>query len=142
MKKILLAFCAVTLLLISSCSSVGNKKKTYRGVNYRLKGDWVITDISYNKDYVIKPFDEMIDIACFKGSSWKLITNNNSGSYTISDPKCVRFTTDIKFNVTEDGIFSFKKIPSGAKAKSVKSGYFLQIQNYSPESFGLLFPKS
>jgi len=140
MKKVLLPFFFGFLLLGTSCSPTRGVGSTQRvsNTNYKLKGNWILTDISYDKDYKIKPFDEMVDIGCFKGSYWKLITNNNSGSYTVSNPKCVGFTTDIKFNVTKEGVFSFKKIPSGTKAKHVRSGYFLQIQNYNSESFELV----
>jgi len=138
MRKLLLVLCTGILLLGNSCFPVNGKRKTYRSVFYNLKGNWIITDISYNKYYSIKPFDETVDISCFKGSNWELITNNNEGSYTLSNPKCAKFTTYIKFNVSEEGIFSFKKVPSGKKAKSIKSGYFLQIQNYNTNSFELV----
>jgi len=139
MKKILLIFGLGVLFVGTSCStynSTSSHEKKEEKLN--LKGNWIITDISYSSDYIIKPFDEMVDISCFKGSTWKLVTNNNSGTYTVSNSDCVGFTTNIKFNVTKDGIFSFKKIPVGTNAKDVKSGYFLQIRSYDSESFELV----
>lgn len=136
MKNLLLAGLFGSMVAVS-CSTA-NQAQTARNENYKLKGTWQITNVDYDKNYRIKPFDEGADVNCFVGSQWKLVTNNNSGSYTITGADCPSVTTQFKFNVTGDKQFSFKKIPNGTKAKTVTAGYFLQLQNQTADSFELV----
>ncbi|NAW51052.1 hypothetical protein GNY06_06595 [Elizabethkingia argentiflava] len=137
MKNLLLA--GVLGSMVAASCSTANQAQSARNNDYKLKGTWQVTNVDYDKNYKIKPFDEGVDVDCFVGSQWKLVPNNNTGSYSLSsNNNCPEVTTRFKFDVTPGRVFSFKKIPSGVKAKSVKEGYFLQLQNQSPNAFDLV----
>ena len=110
MKKILLAcsFGVASLSLMTSCNSQNSaitKNTPIRETSlYKLKGKWQISSIIYDdKKFKIKPFDEGIDIKCFEKSIWKLVPNNESGSYTvIGDDNCPSITQNIIFEITKN----------------------------------------
>lgn len=145
MKKIFFIGLAATLLL-SSCSAT---KKAFsentiilgkqRSEFLKLKGNWQITKIDYpSQSFKIKPFDEGVYAECFIGSTWKLIPNNWTGSYTLQGTdKCPEVTQPIKFEVKDEHIFQFKKIYSGQKAKNNIAGYILDFQKQSDSDFVL-----
>ena len=139
MKKILLA--GLVALFTISCSSVkqAEKPETSRAEVLQLKGDWQITSVNYEKGFKIKPFDEGADAQCFVGSQWKLIPNNYSGSYTINgSATCPEVNQPIKFEITKDNEFKFKKVNADVKAKNVVSGYVLQFEKQDANSFTLV----
>ena len=69
MKKIFLAAFAGTLLM-TSCAGVNNAKtaQNNRAEYLKLKGNWELSSIDYDKNYKVKPFDEGADASCFVGS--------------------------------------------------------------------------
>lgn len=137
MKKILLAGILGTTFLVS-CSTA-KQAQASRDDFYKLKGNWEVTSVDYEKGYKIKPFDEGADAQCFVGSQWNLIPNNNTGSYSLSGGgDCPTVTRAIKFDVSKDKEFSFKVIDAGVKAKNVTAGYVLDFQNQTPTSFTLV----
>ena len=137
MKKILLAGILGTTFLVS-CSTA-KQAQASRADFYKLKGNWEVTSVDYEKGYKIKPFDEGADAQCFVGSQWNLIPNNNTGSYSLSGGgDCPTVTRAIKFDVSKDKEFSFKVIDAGVKAKNVTAGYVLDFQNQTPTSFTLV----
>ena len=137
MKKILLAGILGTTFLVS-CSTA-KQAQASRDDFYKLKGNWEVTSVDYEKGYKIKPFDEGADAKCFVGSQWNLIPNNNTGSYSLSGGgDCPTVTRAIKFDVSKDKEFSFKVIDAGVKAKNVTAGYVLDFQNQTPTSFTLV----
>ena len=105
-----------------------------------MKGKWQISYIIYDdKKFKIKPFDEGIDIKCFEKSIWKLVPNNDSGSYTvIGDDNCPSITQNIIFEITKNKEFRFKKLIQNVKAKNIIDGYVLQLENYQENSFTLV----
>lgn len=144
--KRLLCLGAMVAVLATSCSSRNatsgsannDSYGTTTGKYYQLKGEWEIESVAVDKGYKIKPFDENADSQCFVGSRWTLVPNNNTGSYALlGGANCPTVTQAIKFDVTPDNQFKFKKIMAGEKAKSVKSGYYLLLQNLTPNSFTL-----
>lgn len=141
MKKLLLAGMIGTSLFAVSCSSV---KKAETSQNQRveylkLKGDWEIVSVDYEKGFKIKPFDEGADAQCFVGSHWRLIPNNYTGAYTLNGGgACPSLTRPIKFEVKDGNIFLFKKIAEGTKAKQNTVGYSLTITNQSTDQFSLV----
>jgi hypothetical protein len=140
MKKLLLAGMLGTSLFAVSCSSVKNAQtsQTQRSEFLKLKGDWEIVSIDYDKGFKIKPFDEGADAQCFVGSHWKLIPNNYTGSYSLNGGgDCPSITQPIKFEVTSGSSFMFKKIASGTKAKQNTVGYSLNVINMSADQFSL-----
>jgi hypothetical protein len=139
MKKFLLAG-GIALFAIS-CSSVKQAEtaQTARAEVLKLKGDWQITSVNYEKGYKIKPFDEGADAQCFVGSQWKLVPNNYTGSYKINGgDSCPAVTQPIKFEITKDNEFKFKKINADVKAKNVVAGYILQFEKQDTNSFTLV----
>ena len=137
MKKILLAGILGTTFLVS-CSTA-KQAQASRDDFYKLKGNWEVTSVDYEKGYKIKPFDEGADAQCFVGSQWNLIPNNNTGSYSLSGGgDCPTVTRAIKFDVNSEKQFSFKVIDAGIKAKNVTAGYVLDFQNQTPTSFTLV----
>lgn len=129
-----------TSLFAVSCSSV-NKAATsqnQRADFLKMKGDWQIVSIDYDKGYKIKPFDEGADAQCFVGSHWRLIPNNWTGAYTLNGGgNCPAITQPIKFEVKDGNTFMFKKIASGTKAKQNTVGYSLTLTNQSTDQFSL-----
>ena len=137
MKKVLLTGMIGTTFLVS-CSTA-KQAQASRDDFYKLKGNWEVTSVDYEKGYKIKPFDEGADAQCFVGSQWNLIPNNNTGSYSLSGGgDCPTVTRAIKFDVNSEKQFSFKVIDAGVKAKNVTAGYVLDFQNQTPTSFTLV----
>jgi len=141
MKKLLLAGMLGTSLFAVSCSSVkkAETSQNQRSEYLKLKGDWQIVSIDYEKGYKIKPFDEGADAQCFVGSHWRLIPNNYSGAYTLNGGgACPAVTQPIKFEVKNGDTFMFKKIAAGTKAKQNTAGYSLTITNQAQDQFSLV----
>ncbi|PTT22410.1 hypothetical protein [Chryseobacterium sp. 'Rf worker isolate 10'] len=140
MKKLLLAGMLGTSLFAVSCSSV-NKAATsqnQRADFLKMKGDWQIVSIDYEKGYKIKPFDEGADAQCFVGSHWRLIPNNWTGAYTLNGGgDCPAITQPIKFEIKDGNTFMFKKIAAGTKAKQNSVGYSLTLINQTTDQFSL-----
>ncbi|WP_417431463.1 hypothetical protein [Halpernia sp.] len=139
MKKLLLTG-IIGLFAVTSCSTVQNAKtaQTQRAEFLKMKGDWEITSIDYDKSFKIKPFDENADASCFIGSHWRFIPNNYSGAYTLKGGgECPSLNQPIKIDYTNSNQFMFKKMQDGVKAKNVVSGYSLDIVNQATDQFSL-----
>lgn len=139
MKKILLAGLVGTALAVS-CTATQNAQvaQNNRADFLKLKGDWQITSVDYNKGFKIKPFDEGADAQCFVGSNWRLIPNNYTGSYTLGGGvDCPAVSRNIKFEIVGGSEFKFKKIEEGTKAKQNTVGYSLQVVNLSENNMTL-----
>ncbi|WP_294199900.1 MULTISPECIES: lipocalin family protein [Chryseobacterium] len=141
MKKLLFAGMLGTALFSTSCSGVKNAQtaQNQRSEFLKMKGDWQIVSINYDKNFKIKPFDDGIDAQCFVGSHWRLIPNNWTGAYTVNGGgTCgTGFTQPIKLNVVSGNTFEFKKIAEGTKAKQNTAGYSLTLTNQSTDQFSL-----
>ncbi|CAH0213125.1 lipocalin family protein [Chryseobacterium sp. WG14] len=140
MKKLLLAGMLGTSIFAVSCSSV-NKAATaqdQKGDFLKMKGDWQIVSVNYDKGFKIKPFDEGADAQCFVGSHWRLIPNNWTGAYTLNGGgNCPAITQPIKFEVKNGNTFMFKKIAAGTKAKQNTAGYTLTLVSQTTDQFSL-----
>lgn len=141
MKKLLLAGMLGTALFAVSCSGVNNAKtaQTQRSEFLKMKGDWQIVSVNYDKNFKVKPFDDGVDAQCFVGSHWRLIPNNWTGAYTLNGGgTCgTGFTQPIKIDVVSGNTFNFKKIADGTKAKQNTAGYTLTLVNQSTDQFSL-----
>ena len=136
MKNLLLAGIFGAAMTIS-CSTAKTAQAD-RAEFLKMKGDWEITSVNYDKNYKVKPFDEGADAQCFVGSHWRLIPNNWSGSYTMNGGgDCPSVIQPIKFEVTNGNEFKFKKMLEGSKAKSVTVGYSLNLISQTTDSFSL-----
>ena len=104
----------------------------------KLKGNWEIASVDYDKNFKVKPFDEGADAQCFVGSQWKLIPNNWTGSYTLNGGgECPSVIQPIKFEVVNGNEFKFKKLLEGSKAKAVTVGYSLNLVSQTADGFSL-----
>lgn len=120
-----------------SCSTAKTAQSN-RAEFLKLKGDWEIASVNYDKNYKIKPFDEGADAQCFVGSHWRLIPNNWSGSYTLNGGgACPSVIQPIKFEVVNGNEFKFKKLLEGSKAKAVVEGYTLNMISQTEDNFSL-----
>ncbi len=136
MKKVLLTGILGTAVLIS-CSTAKTAQSN-RADFLKMKGDWEITSVNYDRNYKVKPFDEGADAQCFVGSQWRLIPNNWSGSYTLTGGgACPSVVQPIKFEVVNGNEFRFKKMLEGSKAKAVTEGYSLNLVSQTADQFSL-----
>ena len=137
MRNLLLAGILGAALSVScsTAKTAQNNKAQFR----KLKGNWEITSVQYDKNYKVTPFDEGADAQCWVGSQWKLVPNNYSGSYAINGSgDCPSVTQPIKIDFVGDYQLKFKKIADGTKAKQNLSGYTLNLQNQTEDSFQLV----
>ncbi|KQT16790.1 hypothetical protein ASG31_10450 [Chryseobacterium sp. Leaf404] len=141
MKKLIFTGLMGLSLMSLSCSGVkkAGDAQQNRSEFLKMKGDYDIVSIEYDKQFKIKPFDDGIDAQCFVGSHWRLIPNNFSGAYTIrGGGNCGGgFTQPIKIDVVNGTTFNFKKIADGTKAKQNTAGYTLTLVKQATDQFSL-----
>jgi len=141
MKKLLFAGMLGASVFAVSCSGVKNAKtaQNQRSEFLKMKGDWQIVSVNYDKQFKVKPFDDGIDAQCFVGSHWRLIPNNWTGAYTVNGGgTCgAGFTQPIKIDVISGNTFNFKKIAEGTKAKQNTAGYTLTLTSQTTDQFSL-----
>lgn len=84
MKKLL--FIITAALLIVSCGP----SKQATEARKTFKGDWVLNSVTYPNNSGI--FDVTLfndaSAACFQGSTWSFVSNNNTGTYTTAGANC------------------------------------------------------
>ena len=137
MKNLLLA--GILGAAISVSCSTAKTAQSNKAEFLKLKGNWEIASVDYDKNFKVKPFDEGADAQCFVGSEWKLVPNNYTGNYTINGTdSCPSVTQPIKFEITKNNEFKFKKINTDVKAKNVVSGYVLEFEKQDTNSFTLV----
>lgn len=139
MRNLLLAGIIGAAMTVS-CSTVKTAKTAQadRTEFLKLKGDWQVVSVDYDKNFKVKPFDEGADAQCFVGSHWRLIPNNWTGSYTMDGKgACPSVIQPIKFEVVNGNEFKFKKMLEGSKAKAVTEGYSLNLISQTMDQFSL-----
>ncbi len=136
MKNLLLA--GILGAAISVSCSTAKTAQSNKAEFLKLKGNWEIASVDYDKNFKVKPFDEGADAQCFVGSQWKLIPNNWTGSYTLNGGgACPSVIQPIKFEVVNGNEFKFKKLLEGSKAKAVTVGYSLNLVSQTADGFSL-----
>lgn len=139
MKKIVL-FSAIAMIMFSCKpkATVANTKVDNKS-HVAIKGNWVITTVSYpGSEYIkVNSFD-LADSKCFEGSTWKFISNNDSGEMALTKADCTTFSSKIKWYVNKDNQMVLKLIDAGEKAKKVRDGYILTVAAQTQDSFQLL----
>lgn len=104
-----------------------------------IKGNWVITNISYpGSDYIKVNSFQIADSKCFIGSTWNFISNNNKGSMALTKSDCTAFSSPIVWSINKDGLFVLKIVEAGVKSKTVTQGYLLRVANQTETSFQLI----
>lgn len=113
--------------------------KLDRNAQVAIKGNWVISSVSYpGSDFIKVSSFEIADSKCFEGSSWNFISNNNKGSMSLTKADCIAFTSPIVWSVNKGGQFVLKVLNAGEKAKRVRDGYVLSLANQTETSFQLV----
>lgn len=138
MKK-LFFLTALSLVLFSCKTSSVTAKKLDKSAQVAIKGNWVLTSVSYpGSEYIkVNSFD-IADSKCFEGSTWKFVSNNNKGNMALTKYDCPVFSSPITWFINADGEFILKVLDAGEKAKRVRAGYILHVANQSDDSFQLV----
>lgn len=129
---------AISVSLFSCKTSSITDKKLDRGSQVAMKGNWTITTVTYpGSEYIkVNSFD-LADSQCFVGSTWKFISNNNKGNMALTKYDCPVFSSPITWFVNKNGEFVLKVLDAGVKAKKVRDGYILRVENQTENSFQL-----
>ncbi|MFV0506419.1 MAG: lipocalin family protein [Bacteroidales bacterium] len=146
-RSFFLALSIATLLVASSCATSGttsnsNTERNNTVIKKNLfNGTWVVNSIDV--DPGLKKLSSGItvlgegDVSCFQGSTWHLISNNNTGTYTLPESsKCYSTTRNIVWSISDNN-FKFKVVDEGDKAKNVTVGYNFEIINATEEFVSL-----
>ncbi|MBB1193339.1 hypothetical protein DNC80_06600 [Flavobacterium sp. SOK18b] len=138
MKKIILV-CAIAVLMFACKSTSATSTKTDRKSQVAIKGDWVISSVTYpGSQYVKVNSFQLADSECFVGSTWKFVSNNNKGTMALTKANCVAFSSPITWFVNNEGQFVLKVLDAGEKARKVRDGYILGLANQTETSFQLV----
>lgn len=138
MKKIIL-LCTLAVVMFACKSTSATSTNTDRKAQVNMKGNWEISSVTYpGSQYVKVNSFQLADSECFVGSKWKFVSNNNKGSMAIAKPGCLSFSSPITWFVNNDKQFVLKVLSAGEKAKKVRDGYVLRLDNQSDTSFQLV----
>jgi hypothetical protein len=138
MRKVILLF-ALAVVFGSCKSTSATNTKVDSKSHTAIKGNWIINSVSYPGSEVIKVNSfNLADSKCFEGSTWKFVSNNDTGTMTLNAADCPQFSSPIKWFVNKDGQFVLKVLNAGEKAKKVRDGYILSVANQTTESFQLV----
>ena len=105
MRKLILL--SVFALLIMGCKSKSaTATKLDRTSQVAIKGDWVVSSVTYpGSEYIKVTSFQLADSQCFVGSTWKFISNNNKGDMALTKSSCVSFSSPITWFVNREGQF-------------------------------------
>lgn len=136
-KSMILLLLSIAFIGCKPKQQVTNTKVDNKSANM-LKGDWIMTSVTYpGSDYIkITSFD-IADSKCFAGSNWSFIPNNNKGNMALNSASCTGFTSPITWYINKDGNFVMKII-NETKSKKVLEGYILSVVNQTESSFQLV----
>lgn len=138
MKKLILLSVLTMMLFACKSTSVTNTKLD-RTSQVAIKGNWVLSSVSYpGSEYIKVNSFQIADSKCFEGSSWKFISNNNKGEMALEKANCPAFSSSFTWFVNKEGEFVLKLLNAGEKAKKVRDGYVLKLANQSESSFQLV----
>ncbi|WP_111307840.1 lipocalin family protein [Confluentibacter sediminis] len=133
MKKLVTALSICAFLIVASCGT----SKTVRTSKKVIKGNWVLNSITYNQagTYNTTLLNDASK-ACFEGSTWQFIPNNNTGVYTINDTSCSTGDRHFVFTIqevdAETGLYDFLLKPTNEKHKSeTNQGFRLKLSALS-----------
>jgi hypothetical protein len=137
-KKITL-FGLIIISFFACKSSSVTSTKLDRSSQLEIKGDWVISSVTYpGSEYIKLNSFQIADSKCFEESVWKFIPNNNKGTMGLTKSGCPVFTSPITWFVNNQGQFILKILDAGEKAKKVRDGYVLKLENQTNGSFQLI----
>ncbi|MDN3672053.1 lipocalin family protein [Flavobacterium branchiarum] len=145
-KIILICIIAVSVFACKSGSTATTSNgaeplstKLDRPSQVAIKGNWVITNVTYpGSDYIKVNSFQIADSKCFVGSTWNFISNNNKGSMALTNASCPAFSSPIVWSINKQGLFVLKIVEAGVKSKTVTEGYLLRVANQTETSFQLI----
>ena len=128
MKKLIFILTAALLIVSCGPSKVATEaRKTF-------KGDWTLNSITYPNSqgtFDVTLFNDA-SAACFKGSNWSFVSNNNTGTYTTSGADCTAgeryFVWSIDEENTPTGTFDFLLKPTDRKWNSTTGNQGFRIK--------------
>lgn len=130
MKRILLLLITIGLMSCGSSKTVRDSKKV-------IKGSWSLNSITYSQPgtYNVTLLND-VSKACFEGSTWQFVPNNNTGTYTISNTNCTNGERYFVFTIQEidetTGLYDFLLKPTNEKYKSeTNQGFRLSLTQIS-----------
>lgn len=145
MKKMIFLCMLGTLLFACKSASTATSTDTTlstkldRSSQVAIKGNWVITNVTYpGSEYIKVNSFQIADSKCFIGSTWNFISNNNKGSMALTDGSCSAFSSPIVWSINKQGLFILKIVEAGTKSKNVTQGYVLKVANQTENSFQLI----
>lgn len=139
MKKLMLLSALFVLMLSCKSTAPATNTKVDNKSQVGMKGNWVVSSVTYpGSEYIKVTSFGLADSQCFEGSTWKLVSNNDSGDMAIVKANCPSFSSPIKWFVNKEGKFVLKVLNAGEKAKKVRDGYVLDVANQSTDSFQLV----
>ena len=140
MKKVI--FLGIFTLMIFACkSNSATTTKVDQKSARMMNGTWTLDRVTNPaSDYIKVNSFELADSKCFEGSRWKLVSNNNKGEMSLSNPgsTCPAFSSPITWFLNKDGQFVLKILNAGEKARKVRDGYVPGIANQTASSFELI----
>lgn len=130
MKYTLITLLSIFLLSCGTSKTVRESKKV-------IKGDWMLNSITYSEPgtYNVTLLNDASK-ACFEGSSWNFIPNNNTGTYVIDKANCSTGERYFVFTIqevdAETGLYDFLLKPTNEKNKSeTNQGFRLKLASLS-----------
>ncbi len=133
MKKVVLL--VLTIAFLVSCGSMAVVKEATQ----TMKGNWQLTSVTYpgeNENLQVSLFND-VPSRCLENSSWRFISNNNTGSYELSGLGCESssqfFIWSIKVSDATAGTYDLMFKPTDANYKSTtgNQGYRINLKNLS-----------
>lgn len=122
----------ILLLLTATLISCGTSK-TVRDSRKTIKGDWTLNSITYSEagTYNVILLND-VSKACFEGSTWSFVPNNNTGIYNINNAACNMGERYFVFTIKEvdeaSGLYEFLLKPTNSKYKSeTNQGFNLKL---------------
>ena len=138
MRKLFLLSAFIVLMMSCKSPAPAASNTVARKSQVAIKGNWVISSVTYpGSEYIKVTSFGMMDSQCFEGSTWKFVSNNDTGEMTISKANCPNFTSKIQWYVNKENQFVLKVLSADDKAKKVRNGYILYLDQQSSESFRL-----
>lgn len=138
MRKIILLSTLALMLFACKSKSVTDSKPDIKG-QAAMKGEWVLSSVTYpGSNYIKVNSFQIADSKCFEGSTWKFISNNNTGNMALTNASCTGFSSPFTWYVSKEGQFLIKILSAGEKAKKVREGYVLRVQDQRESSFQLV----
>ena len=111
--------------------------KTVRDSKKVIKGNWSLNTITYSQPgtYNVTLLNDASK-ACFEGSTWQFVPNNNTGTYTINNNGCSIGERYFVFTIQEidetTGLYDFLLKPTNEKHKSeTNQGFRLSLTQIS-----------